>query len=92
VASHLSERLIGFRVMGPHGELGRVVECEVGRGVRVPTITVRGGASDSLVYHVPTERLRSVSRDTRTVTVEVDVTDFVPRLAKNGTVDLHVAP
>ena len=92
MADILGSVLVGFRVIGPHGELGRVVECDGRRGAGASTIVVRGGVSDSLVYHVPTERLRSVSRDTRVVTVEVDLADFVPRLAKNGTVDLHLAP
>jgi hypothetical protein len=92
VVDDLGEVLVGFRVVGPHGELGTIVYCELGRDARIPTIAVRGGVSDLLVYHVPTESLRSVSPDTRTVTVEVSLADFVPRLAKNGTVDLYLAP
>jgi hypothetical protein len=34
--------------------------------------------------------LRSISPSRRTVTVEADVGDFVPRLGEGGTVELHI--
>lgn len=87
---HLPD-LLGYRVRGRHGELGIVVDRRGFRGTGDdPTILVRGGVSDALLYHVPATRLRSVSRATRTATIDVDVADFVPRLGDDGSVELHL--
>jgi hypothetical protein len=82
--------LVGYRVVGRHGELGVVVDDERLRQFSDETIVVRGGVSDALLYHVPTELFRSISATSRTVTVDADVADFFPRLGQNGTVELHV--
>lgn len=55
------------------------------------TIVVRGGVSDALEYHVPATRLVSISPVTRTLRVDVDVADFVPSFAEDGTVELRLA-
>lgn len=90
---HHPPDLVGYRVIGRHGELGIVVDGEVFRGAGDgPTIVVRGGVSDALLYNVPATRLLSISREARTVTVDVDVADFVPRLGDDGTVELHLGP
>lgn len=87
---HFSD-LVGYRVLGRQGELGRVVGAEcIERASESATIVVRGGISDALAYHVPASRLIGVSHETGTVRADVDVGDFVPRLGEGGTVDLHL--
>lgn len=83
--------LVGYRMLGREGELGRVVEAEWVHGVvGGSTIVVRGGISDALVYHVPASRLVYVSHETGTVRADVDVADFVPSFGDRGTVDLRL--
>ena len=84
--------LVGYRMLGRHGELGRVVELEGIEGApESSTLVVRGGVSDALIYHVPAMRLVSVSRETGTVEADVDVADFVPSLGDGGTVELRLS-
>lgn len=84
---HLAD-LVGYRLLGRYGELGMV------EGASSPdddlTLVVRGGVSHALVYHVPGRRIQEVSAARRTVTVDVDVADFVPSLADDGTVVLEL--
>lgn len=88
---HQYSQLVGYRVLGRQGELGRVVDAEgLDEAPESSAIVVRGGVSDALIYHVPATRLVSVSRESRTVRVNVDVADFVPSLGDDGTVDLHL--
>lgn len=83
--------LTGFRVDGRHGRLGIVIDAESeGREVEQAEILVRGGASDALYYHVPTAVVTVVSRERRTVTLDLDVIDFTPRLRDDGSVDLYL--
>jgi hypothetical protein len=87
---HVSD-LVGYTVLGRQGELGRVVDADEPDGEPdTATIVVRGGVSDALVYHVPATQLVSVSRETGTVTADVDVADFVPSFGDGGTVELHL--
>lgn len=83
--------LTGFRVDGRHGRLGVVIDAESeGREVEQSEILVRGGASDALYYHVPRAVVTVVSRERRTVTLDLDVIDFTPRLRDDGSVDLYL--
>lgn len=83
--------LVGYRVLGRQGEIGRVVDAEGDHGEpESSTIVVRGGVSDALVYHIPALRLVSVSHVSGTVEADVDVTDFVPSFGNRGTVDLRL--
>lgn len=83
--------LVGYRVLGRQGELGRVVDLEGHQGApESSALVVRGGVSDSLVYHVPAVRLVSVSRKTNTVRADVDVADFVPSFGDGGAVELRL--
>lgn len=52
-------------------------------------IVVRGGVSDALTYFVPAARVRTLSPEGRTVRLEIDLTEFVPRLRQDGTVELR---
>jgi hypothetical protein len=84
-------RLVGYSVIGRHGFLGTVVGNDTAPGHPAEeTIVFRGGISDSLLFHLPTTRLRSISPSRRIVTVEVDVGDFVPSPGEGGTVELHI--
>jgi hypothetical protein len=88
---HRFSDLVGYRVLGRQGELGRVVDAEGLDGApESSAIVVRGGVSNLLLYHVPATRLVGVSSDTRTVSADVDVADFVPSLADDGTVELRL--
>ncbi len=83
--------LVGFRILGREGELGHIVDYEDLEGAPgAAVLVVRGGVSDSLVYHVPAMRLLSVSRETCTVRTDVDIADFVPRFGEGGTVELRL--
>jgi hypothetical protein len=83
--------LVGFRILGRQGELGHVVGLEgFEEASEACTIVVRGGVSDSLVYHVPAIRLVGVSRETRTDRADVDIADFVPTFGDCGTVELRL--
>jgi len=84
-------RLVGYSVIGRHGFLGTVVGNEsASRQPAEEMIVFRGGISDSLLFHLPATRLRAISPSRRTVTVEVDVGDFVPRPGERGTVELYI--
>jgi hypothetical protein len=80
----------GYRVFGRHGFLGTVVEMYRPDGELGGSMVVRGGISDALRFHVPTELVSHVSGRTRCVRIEVDVEDFAPRLIADGTVELHL--
>jgi hypothetical protein len=78
-------------VLGRFGEIGRVVDTELGDSdPDTVGLVVRGGVSEALVYHVPAERLVRVSRERETVYADVDVADFLARLDKGGTVELRL--
>jgi hypothetical protein len=86
----LASSIDGYSVFGRHGFLGTVVGNDRAPDDPAGTIVVRGGISDALLFHLPATRLRSISPSRRTVTVEADVGDFVPRLGEGGTVELHI--
>ncbi|HUG63699.1 MAG TPA: hypothetical protein VMK83_00630 [Gaiellaceae bacterium] len=80
--------LVGFRAMGRHGELG-VVESD-GDGPCLTSLVVRGGVSSGLVYFVPRRYVGAVRPDRRTVTLDVDLHDFVASLRADGIVELKL--
>jgi hypothetical protein len=82
----VSRDLDGYRVLGRSGLLGVVDGAR--RGPRDPLL-VCGGVSGALTYHVPLSHVRDVSVENRTVSVDLDVTDFVPTLLPDGTIELH---
>jgi hypothetical protein len=82
--------LVGFRALGRQGELGVVVREEPSFEGRSESIVVQGGASQALTYFVPPARLRTVSPERRTVVLDVDLSEFVPRLHDDGTVELRL--
>jgi len=84
--------LVGYRVLGRQGVLGRVVDFEGLDGAPGNSmLVVRGGVSDALVYWLPAMRLIGVSRETTTVSADVDVADFVARFGDDGTVELRLS-
>ena len=85
---HLGD-VVGYRLLGRHGELG-FVEGELSPDGDVKLV-VRGGVSHALVYHVPRRRIVEVSAGRRTVTADVDVADFAPFLREDGVVVLELA-
>jgi hypothetical protein len=87
----MDEQLVGFVALGREGELGVVVGEEPNDQGLEETLVVRGGASKALTYFVPPARLRSISREERTVVLDVDLSEFVPRLHEDGTVELRLA-
>jgi hypothetical protein len=82
--------VVGFRVLGRHGELGVVVEPN-----DVPdassALVVRGGVSSALLYVVPARRIEAVRPDRRTIVLDVDFHDFVPSLRADGIVELRLS-
>lgn len=83
--------LIGYRVLGRQGELGHVADLEgIGEESGRLMLVVRGGVTDSLVFHLPALRLIGISHETATVATDVDVADFIPSFARDGTVELHL--
>jgi hypothetical protein len=89
-----ADGLVGCGVFGRRGYLATVATEQGGDdgndGNDGAVILVRGGVSDALVFHLPASRVRSVSPTQRTVTIDADVGDFVPRLGDRGTVELHL--
>ena len=84
------EDTLGFHAVGRHGELGLVVGVTRSESAdRVAGIVVRGGVSSSLTYFVPASHVRRVSVETTRVYVDLDLTDFVPVLKADGTIELH---
>jgi hypothetical protein len=85
------EELVGFRALGRHGDLGVVVDVVPSQTCSDESqlLVVRGGVSDGLVYFVSTARALGISAEHRTVCFDLDLTDFVPRLADDGTVELR---
>jgi hypothetical protein len=83
--------IVGFRVLGTHGELGTVVDLADTTEPDPQLIVVRGGISNALTYYVPTDRVRTFSRKRRTIEVDVDLVDFVPRLDEDGMIELRAA-
>ncbi len=88
----MSIDLIGYRVLGRHGELGTVVETN---GIEAhehdASLVVRGGSTDRLVFHLPVTRITEVRPRRRLVLSEVDVTDFEPSLNEDGDIDLRLS-
>jgi hypothetical protein len=74
-------------VLGRHGELGTVIAVETTPEI---DLVVRGGVSQALTYRLPRRRISHMSVKRRTVTADVDVADFVPSLATDGTVVLEL--
>ncbi len=86
-----SRALVGFRVDGRHGRLGTVIAADDATvDGESSELLVRGGASDALTYHVPVSVVGEVSVERRTVTLDLDVVDFTPRLGDDGSVDLFL--
>ncbi len=83
-------QLDGYSVIGTHGFLGTVVEVDTLVADGKEIIVFRGGVSDALEYHVPADQVQSISALDRTLIVDVDVGDFVPRLGTDGTIELHL--
>lgn len=81
--------LVGFRVLGRHGELGVVVRADA-QATRDARLAIRGGASSALLYLVPYARVHSIQDTAQTVQVDVDLADFVPSLLPDGTVELRL--
>ena len=77
-------------MFGRHGELGIVVDVARDEADRGSAFVVRGGVSDSLTYHVSSAHVRAVSWERRIVLLNVDVTDFHPRLQADGTIELRM--
>jgi hypothetical protein len=82
----VSGDLDGFRVLGRSGVLGVVAAAEQPER---NLLIVRGGVSGALTYHVPLDHVRTVSPETRTVHLDLDVTDFVPSLRPDGKIELR---
>ena len=83
--------VVGFEARGRHGALGVVVAVDEDGDGRATALIVRGGVSEALVYHVPWPRVRTVSEETRTIVIDLDLVDFDPRLREDGTVELRLA-
>lgn len=83
--------LVGFEVRGRIAGLGVVAAPASADDLPgAPELVVIGGRSSLLHFHIPLERVTNVSRRTRTLKVDVDVIDFTPRIADDGTVELHI--
>ncbi len=83
--------LIGFEVKGRIAELGVVAARTAADDLPGATeLVVIGGRSSLLHFYIPLEHVTSVSARTRTLRVNVDVVDFTPRIADDGTVELHI--
>jgi hypothetical protein len=83
--------IVGFRVLGTHGELGVVVELAQAPEPDPELIVVRGGVSNALTYYVPADRVHTFSRRSRTIHVDVDLVDFIPHLVEDGTIEMRAA-
>ena len=84
--------LDGFEVRGRIGSLGFITAADddaVVPGVAAELVVI-GGRSSLLHFHIPLEHITSVSKKTRSVSVDVDVVDFTPRVGDDGTVELHI--
>jgi hypothetical protein len=86
----VSRDLVGFRALGRQGELGVVVDVADGLERRARELVVRGGVTAALVYFVPETCVRAIASERRTLVCDVDVTDFVPTLHVDGTVELRI--
>lgn len=82
---------MGFRALGRHGALGFVVRAPRDPADGPCEIVILGGASQALLFFLPTERVRAVRSDDRTVVFDVDLADFVPSLCEDGSVELRVS-
>jgi hypothetical protein len=87
----LLSKLEGYSVVGRHGVLGTVVEVDTPASDGEEFIVFRGGISEALQYRVPATLVRSVSPRNRSLKLDVDVGDFVPRLGDDGTVELRLS-
>jgi hypothetical protein len=83
--------LVGYHVLGRHGELGTVVEAESAAGADDDVeLLVRGGTHERLIFHLPFAQIYEILPGRRTAISEVDVTDFTARLNDDGTVGLYL--
>lgn len=80
--------LIGYRALGRHGDLGVVTRTKRHSGSSI--IVIRGGTTDRLLFEVPATRVTEILHWQRTIAVDADVTDFVPRITKDGEVELRL--
>ena len=87
--TRVSRAIVGYRALGHHGELGVVVDIRDEPNVDTDVIVVRGGVSNALTYLVPAARVRALSCRDRTVSLEIDFPEFIPRLHDDGTVELR---
>lgn len=81
--------LEGFQVRGRHGVLGTVSQHRRGSSASGMLI-VTGGASQLLRYHLPVSSIRAVAPRAGTITVDLDVADFLPRSSPLGEIDLFL--
>lgn len=87
----MGSELLGFVVRGRHGVLGVVVAVSPPEPGIGSELSVQGGKSDALLYVIPARRVSAVARERRTIILDADVGDFVPRLRGDGTVELRLA-
>lgn len=87
----MSSDLVGFQALGRHGELGVVVGVADGGDGHPQEIVIRGGVSSALIYFVPPAHVHAISPERRTVVLDVDLTDFVPTLRADGTIELRLS-
>lgn len=91
MTADLSTDIVGFRACGRHGELGIIIELRHDEDGHPDVLVVRGGVTDLLVYHVPAARIRSLSRESRTVRLDIDLAEFAPQLGEDGTIRLYAS-
>jgi hypothetical protein len=83
--------LVGYQVLGRHGELGTVVEAQnTASADEDVELLVRGGTHERLIFHVPFARICEILPSRRAAISRVDVTDFTARLNADGTVGLYL--
>lgn len=83
--------LVGYRVLGRLGDLGVVTEAtRLAGAADLSILIVRGGVSRGLRFEVPATRVREVAHQQRTLVVDADIVDFVPRLTEEGDVELRL--
>jgi hypothetical protein len=87
--------LVGYRVVGRHGELGTVVMVrtdDAEGGVDPPILVVRGGRTELLLLHLPLDRLSGLFPEERLAVSELDIVDFAAHLGDDGRVELYLEP
>jgi len=95
--AHRLPEFAGWSVSGRNGYLGLVVsEClvdstEIGPDdQKARQLLVRGGTSDALYFHVPAELITTVARGRCDLRIDADVSDFLPHLRADGSVNLFL--